>query len=123
MADLEEEKAFEKLLAAEAAEVATAGDDADKKGKGRRKTPQERVSMVDGQLASPSAVSGEPPAPVAKPEQDVQQPPVFVVGRNVTVAWQGRIIKLRAGAEVSDSSYGPGAMDRFRNAGVQLNPK
>lgn len=74
-----------------------------------------------------------PPTPPLPPEPPVALPAVetapaaaapsrFRVGRNITIPWNGQLIKLRAGQLVSDDSYGDGAMARFRDRGVALEP-
>jgi hypothetical protein len=64
-------------------------------------------------------------APKAQPvvlAEEPARPPRFKVKRKVTCRWDGRFITLQADDVISDSGYGPGAIDDLRNQGVDLEP-
>jgi len=42
----------------------------------------------------------------------------MVVARKVTVSWGGQMLNLGVGDVISEESYGPGAIQRMRDAGV-----
>lgn len=70
---------------------------------------------------------GQPPEPIL--EQTVDQrkkgAPVYIVENpnNMTVSWKGQDVRLYPGAEISEDSYGDGAIEQFRTAGVKLRKK
>lgn len=83
-----------------------------------------------GGEASVSPPSVPPPAVVAVSEEPVLADPgvprcaaTFVVERDITVSWGPQTLRLRAGDELSEDSYGDGAIERFRERGVSLVEK
>ena len=72
-----------------------------------------------------SSKSDDPktPADAPKPEDPkpaVETPPRFRVLENATVSIFGAQTHVNVGDEVSDALYGPGAIDKLREAGVKL---
>lgn len=82
-----------------------------------------------GGEASPSSAPPPPASVPAVPEPSIAEPVVarcadtFVVERDITVSWGPQTLRLRAGDELSEDSYGDGAIERFRERGVSLRQK
>jgi hypothetical protein len=72
----------------------------------------------------PAPQAAPPPEPPTLPGPDAlgKAPPSFQVQRKITVSWGGTFITLNPGDVVSEASYGPGSVERLRNAGVALEP-
>lgn len=72
---------------------------------------------------------GQPPEPILEQTIDKRGQrkgsPVYVVENpnNMTVSWKGQDVRLYPGAEISEDSYGDGAIEQFRTAGVKLREK
>jgi hypothetical protein len=88
------------------------------------------LSSNDPELPEPGQASldasGELAEPILPPPSDAApRAPVFVVENpnTVTVGWGGIEVRLAPGSEISEDSYGDGAIERFRTAGVKLREK
>lgn len=67
-------------------------------------------------LAKPAASDAEVVVP--KMEEKPVQPESKVVARRVTISWGSQMITLNPGDVVSESSYGPGSLQRMQDSGV-----
>ena len=59
---------------------------------------------------------------VVTPPTDVQEQ-VYVCTRKQCIAHKGGIVTLHVGTIISDAKFGEGAIERLRNAGVQMTLK
>lgn len=59
---------------------------------------------------------------VVDPPADVQEK-VYVCTKKQCIAHQGGIVTLHVGTVISDAKFGEGAIERLRNAGVQMTLK
>jgi len=77
--------------------------------------------------AAPAAGGLAPAASVLEPTiadpSVVRCADVFIVEQDITVSWGPQTLRLKAGGELSEDSYGDGAIERFRERGVVLKQK
>lgn len=83
-----------------------------------------------GGEATVAASAAEGLAPASAPAEPVIAEPgvvtcaaTFIVERDITVSWGPQTLRLKAGDELSEDSYGDGAIERFRERGVALTQK
>jgi len=85
-----------------------------------------KVGGEAGAVSPTPAAADEPAAaeePVLAEPAPTRTADVYVVERDITVSWGTQTLRLKAGAELSEDSYGDGAIERFRERGVALKPK
>lgn len=94
-----------------------------KKKPGPPKKPTASVAAAP----EPEPEAPATPAELKQPAQIAQVTPpksrVGIVQRDITILWSKRVIKVRAGTEVSDDAYGPHAFERFEAQGVAMLEK
>lgn len=94
----------------------------------KKKPGPPKKPAASAAVAEPEPVP-EPTAPaeLKQPAQIAQVTPpktrVGIVQRDITILWSKRVIKVRAGTEVSDDAYGPNAFERFELQGVAMLEK
>lgn len=73
-----------------------------------------------------NALRDEKKVVVPPPKELPVKPPEYVVAAEFAkrVSWKGQLLRLVVGKTViSDSKFGPGAVDKFQRMGVQLKLK
>lgn len=60
----------------------------------------------------------EPPPVVPEPVENKW--PVYKILSTISISWNGQIIRLKEGGNVSEATHGSGAIKRMINAGVAL---
>lgn len=84
-------------------------------------TPQPEDALAAGLSEPAPGPDPELDAEVQVPEPvEAKAPEVFAVQYRHTLSWGSQMITLSPGDEVSDSTYGPGAVERMVRAGVPL---
>lgn len=84
--------------------------------------PVAAVAAPEPEPEAPTPAELKQPALIAQPAPAVPNK-VGIVKYDITILWQKRMIKLRAGTEVSDDAYGPNAYNRFEQQGVAMDEK
>lgn len=69
------------------------------------------------------APAGEPVLPPLAEAPPTVRAPIFVAQRPIVLSWGPGFIRLAAGDEVSEDSYGDGAIERMIQSGAALVPK
>jgi len=77
------------------------------------------VELEEAGAAAPPVEPVVPPPPPPS-TANVKRLPHFKVLKDKQASWRGQPITLRAGDVVSEESYGPMAIERLRDAGVEL---
>jgi len=85
------------------------------------------AAKAGGEVAAASPFV-EPPVvhveePVIADPSVVRCSTSHVVERDIVVSWGSQTLRLKAGDELSEDSYGDGAIERFRERGVALRQK
>lgn len=85
-------------------------------------TKEDVKEAVKAAVAKPQEPSIPPPAPAADAPVSSNAGKSFVVRNSgkMTVSWRGQTCRFRAGDVVSENSYGDGAIQKFRDAGLKL---
>lgn len=92
------------------------------------KVPAEEkaVGVVKPSEAVAKPTVAKPSVPKAAPPKlqvaTKSKPARYEVVNDVTISWGSSMIRLRPGSVVGDSTHGPGAVEKMRNAGVALKP-
>lgn len=96
-----------------------------KKKPGPPKKPSATAAVVEPEPEPEASTPAElkQPAQIAQVAPPPVKPRVGIVQRDISILWSKRVIKVRAGTEVSDDAYGPNAFERFEAQGVAMLEK